>query len=96
MNCLGRCHQQRCYATADPDDRVSMETMSYVVGVDVCVVPLQPIIQDGDDHSFSCDAFLPHWDHMQVQLRQRGRRPRVLLEDKMTHFTYLYFKLSCG
>lgn len=63
-----------------------METVSYVVGVDVCVVPLQPVIQDGDDHSFSCDAFLPHGDHVQVQLRQRGRRPRVLLEDKMTNF----------
>lgn len=59
-----------------------METVSYVVGVDVCVVPLQSIIQDGDDHSFPCDAFLPHRDHVQVELRQRGRRPRVLLEDK--------------
>lgn len=61
-----------------------METVSYVVGVDVCVVPLQPVIQHGDDHSFSRDAFLPHGDHMQVQLRQRGRRPRVLLQDKIT------------
>lgn len=58
-----------------------METVSYVVGVDVCVVPLQPVIQNGDDHSFSCDAFLPHGDDVQVQLRQRGRSPRVLLED---------------
>lgn len=63
-------------------EAVSMETVSYVVGVDVCVVPLQSIIQDGDDHSFSCDAFLPHRDHVQVEFRQRGRRPRVLLEDK--------------
>lgn len=62
-----------------------METVSYVVGVDVCVVPFQPIIQDGDDHSFSCDAFLPHGDHMQVQLWQGGRRPRVLLQDKMAN-----------
>jgi len=59
-----------------------METVSYVVGVDVCVVPLQPIVENGDDHSFSCDAFLPHRDHMQVQLRQRGRRPCVLLKDR--------------
>lgn len=59
-----------------------METVSYVVGVDVCVVPLQAVIQDGDDHSFPRDAFLPHGDHMQVELWQRGRCPRVLLEDK--------------
>lgn len=59
-----------------------METVSYVVGVDVCVVPLQPVIQNGDDHPFACDAFLPHGDHMQVQLRQRGGGPRVLLEDE--------------
>lgn len=65
-------------------EAVSMETMSYVVGVDVCVVPLQPIIQNSDDHSFPRDAFLPHGDHVQVQLRQRGGRPRVLLEDKIT------------
>lgn len=66
-------------------EAVSMETVSYVVGVDVCVVPLQPVIQHGDDHSFSCDAFLPHGDHMQVQLGQRGRRPCVLLQDKITN-----------
>lgn len=65
-------------------EAVSMETVSYVVGVDVCVVPLQSIVQNGDDHSFSSDAFLPHGDHMQIQLRQRGRSPRVLLEDKIT------------
>ena len=59
-----------------------METVSYVIGVDVCVVPLQPVIQNGDDHSFSCDAFLPHRDDMQVQLRQRGGGPCVLLEDR--------------
>lgn len=59
-----------------------METVSYVVGVDVCVVPLQPVIQNGDDHSFSGDAFLPHGDHMQVQLRQRRGGPRILLEDR--------------
>lgn len=63
-------------------EAVSMETVSYVVGVDVGVVPLQPVIQDGDDHSSSCDAFLPHRDHMQVQLWQWGRRPRILLEEK--------------
>lgn len=57
-----------------------METVSYVVGVDICMVPLQPVIEHGDDHSFACDAFLPHGDHVQVELRQRGRRPRVLLE----------------
>lgn len=59
-----------------------METLSYVVGVDVCVVPLQPVVQDGDDHSFPSDAFLPHGDHMQVQLGQRGGRPRVLLQER--------------
>lgn len=59
--------------------------VSYVVGVDVCVVPLQAVIQDGDDHSFPCDALLPHWDHMQVQFGQRGRRPCVLLEKKQAH-----------
>lgn len=54
-------------ATAGPDDgAVSMETVSYVVWVDVCVIPLQSVIQHGDDHSFSCDAFLPHGDHVQV------------------------------
>lgn len=58
-----------------------METMSYVVRVDVCVVPLQPVVQDGDDHSFPRDAFLPHGDDVQVQLRQRGGRARVLLEE---------------
>lgn len=58
-----------------------METMSYVVRVDVSVVPLQPVVQDGDDHSFPRDAFLPHGDHVQVQLRQRGGRARVLLEE---------------
>lgn len=58
-----------------------METMSYVVRVDVCVVPLQPVVQDGDDHSFPRDAFLPHGDHVQVQLWQRGGRARVLLEE---------------
>lgn len=62
-------------------EAVSMETMSYVVRVDVCVVPLQPVVQDGDDHSFPRDAFLPHGDHVQVQLRQRGGRARVLLEE---------------
>lgn len=72
-------------------EAVSMETVSYVVGVDVGVVPLQPVVQDGDDDSFACDAFLPHRDHVQVQLRQRGRRPRVLLEDEMTNF-----RLKCG
>lgn len=56
--------------------------MSYVVGVDVGVIPLQAVIQDGDDHSFPRDALLPHWDHMQVQFGQRGRRPCVLLENK--------------
>lgn len=61
-----------------------METVSYVVGVDVRVIPLQAVIQNGDDHSFSCDAFLPHRDHVQVELRQRGRRPCVLLEDGFT------------
>lgn len=65
-----------------------METLSYVVGVDVCVVPLQPVIQHGDDHSFACDAFLPHGDHVQVQLRQRGGRPGVLLEDEQRGFYY--------
>lgn len=64
-----------------------METVSYVVGVDVRVVPLQPVIQDGDDHSLPRDAFLPHGDHVQVELWQRGGRPRVLLEDKM--YTYV-------
>lgn len=59
-----------------------METVSYVVGEDVRVVPLEPVIQDGDDHSFPRDALLPHGDHVQVQLRQGGRRPRVLLEDR--------------
>lgn len=47
-----------------------METVSYVVGEDVCVVPLEAVIEDGDDHSFAGDAFLPHGDHVQVQLRQ--------------------------
>lgn len=74
-----------------------METVSYVVGVDVCVVPLQPVIQNGDDHSFPCDAFLPHGDHVQVQLRQRRRRPCVLLEDrdKNDKIIHLYLKLNC-
>lgn len=58
---------------------VSMTTVSYVVGVDVCVIPLQSVIQNSDDHPFPCDSLLPHRDHVQVQLRQRGRRPRVLL-----------------
>lgn len=58
-----------------------METVSYVVGVDVCVVPLQAVIQHGDDHSFPRDAFLPHGDHVQVELRQRGGSACVLLED---------------
>lgn len=66
-----------------------METVSYVVGVDVCVVPLQPVIQNGDDHSFSRDAFLPHGDHVQVQLRQRGRGPCVLLEERGQNYTSL-------
>lgn len=56
--------------------------VSYVVGVDVCVIPLQAVIQHGDDHSFPRDALLPHRDHMQIQLGQRGRRPRVLLENR--------------
>lgn len=59
-----------------------METVSYVVGVDVRVVPLQPVVQDGDDHSFPRDAFLPHGDHVQVQLGQRGGSPRVLLQER--------------
>lgn len=59
-----------------------METVSYVVGIDVCVVPLQPIIQHSDDHSFPCDAFLPHRDHVQVQLWQRGGHASVLLREK--------------
>lgn len=57
-----------------------METVSYVVGIDVCVVPLESVVEDGDDHSLSRDALLPDGDHVQVQLRQRGRRPRVLLD----------------
>lgn len=60
--------------------------MSYVVGVDVCVIPLQAVIQHGDDHSLPRDALLPHRDHMQVQLGQRGRRPRVLLEKQTQKF----------
>lgn len=59
--------------------------VSYVVRVDVCVIPLQAVIQDGDDHSFPRDALLPHRDHVQVQLGQRGRRPRVLLENRSTN-----------
>lgn len=70
---------------AQMTEAVSMETVPYVVGVDVCVVPLQPIIKNGDDHSFSCDAFLPHGNHMQVELWQRGGCPCVLLEDKIRH-----------
>lgn len=62
-------------------EAVSMETVSYVVGVDVCVVPLQPVIENSDDHSFSCDAFLPDRNHVQVQLWEGGWRPCVLLED---------------
>lgn len=59
-----------------------METVSYVVGEDVRVIPLEAVIEDGDDHSFPSDAFLPHGDHVQVQLRQWGRCPCVLLEDR--------------
>lgn len=73
-----------------------METVSYVVGVDVCVVPLQPVIENGDDHSFPRDAFLPHGDHVQVEFRQRRGRPRVLLEERhdITKWHTSNFKLD--
>lgn len=59
---------------------VAVETWSYIVGVDVGVVPLQAVVQHGDDHSFPCEPFLPHRNHVEVQLGQGGRRPSVLLE----------------
>lgn len=73
-----------------------METVSYVVGVDVRVVPLQPVVQDGDDHSFPRDAFLPHRDHMQVQLGQRGGCPRVLLQERDRLTRHKERKTSAG
>lgn len=55
---------------------------TYVVRVDVGVIPLQPVIQDRDDHALPSDALLPHGNHMQVQLREGRGGTSVLLERK--------------
>ena len=44
------------------------------------MVPLQAVVQNGDDHTFARDAFLPHGNHVQVQFGEGGRGPGVLLE----------------
>lgn len=53
--------------------------LTHVIGINVCMVPLQAVIQDSDHNSFACNAFLPNRYHMEIQLGQGCSHPSVLL-----------------
>lgn len=55
---------------------------THIIGIYVCVIPLQAIIQYSNNNSFACNAPLPNGYHVEIQFGQSRSHPGVLLVKK--------------
>ena len=68
------------------------EGLSYVVLLQVGVGVVEPVVQDGDNHAFTCDALTPHTLHVHVVPDGTARLTSVIL----SQHTGSKYRFSCG
>lgn len=78
------------------DEQDTQHSGTHVIGIYVCVIPLQAIIQYSNNNSFACDALLPNWYHVKIQLGKSCGHPSVLLvkKNKYTLVKLWFFLLN--